>query len=194
MDYEQLLVAVNHRCDIPKLLNTLGLDGTGAEVGVKNADYSAYVLHHSKLSVLYSIDFWNHPKSSILDNLTAYSQATLRLFKYPDRSAILRMDHKKAAKLIEDGSLDFVYYDIGFNFDTVKDGIDTWWPKVKRGGLFCGHIFNQIVLEDGSQKPTTAAKDALDAFLEDTGMNVHITTEVPGRGTNSWIIRKPIDF
>jgi hypothetical protein len=194
MDYEQLLIAVNHRCDIPKLLDTLGLNGLGAEVGVKCADYSAYILRHSKLSVLYSIDFWDHPKTSVLDNLITYSQSTLRLFKYPDRSVILRMDHKKAAGLIQDGSLDFVYYDIGYNFDTVKEGIDIWWPKVARGGLFCGHIFSQIVLEDGSHKPTTVAKDALNEFLDDVELSAHITTEVPGRGTNSWIVRKPIDL
>jgi|19_taG_2_1085344.scaffolds.fasta_scaffold00041_105 hypothetical protein len=194
MDYDQLLSVVTHRRDIPKLLTALGLVGYGAEVGVKHADYSTYLLAKSELSLLYSVDFWCHPSKSETENISDYISASLKLFPYLGRSVILRLDHQTAAGLIPNGSLDFVYYDIGHDRVSVKEGIDTWWPKVKNGGLFCGHIFHKVVQENGVITSTMAPREALNEFLSEVRLEAHYTSELPGRGTNSWIVRKPIDF
>jgi len=194
MEYEQLLLAVNHRRDLPKLLNALGLTGHGAEVGVKEGDFSRYMLAKSNLSIFYSIDYWDHPSQQDVLNATDYITAAMKLFPYHGRSVIMRLDHRVAASLLPDDSLDFVYYDVGFDKTDVSEGIETWWPKVGRGGLFCGHLFDKVVLEDGSIDSTMAPREALAEFLAEVNLQAHYTTEVPGRGTNSWVVRKPIDF
>jgi hypothetical protein len=194
MEYEQLITAVRHRRDIPNLCNALGFTGHGAEIGVQYGEFSVWMLAKSNLSVFYSVDYWDHPKRDSLANMADYMTAVARIGQYCGRSVIMRMEHTKAANIIPDKSLDFVYFDIGFDKASVTEGIETWWPKVRNGGLFCGHIFHKVVLEDHTVEDTIAPREALADFLNEVNLTAHYTTEVPGRGTNSWIVRKPIDF
>ena len=50
---------------------------------------------------------------------------------------IMRLESLEAAKLFPDGFLDLVYID-GDHFRIAED-IDAWTPKVKAGGILCGH-------------------------------------------------------
>ena len=45
---------------------------------------------------------------------------------------------ENAAKLFQDNSLDFVYIDSAHDYEHTKEDLETWYPKVKKGGLFCG--------------------------------------------------------
>lgn len=50
---------------------------------------------------------------------------------------VLRMDSVEAAKLFSDRSVDLVFVD-GDHYKVVED-LDAWVPKIKIGGLICGH-------------------------------------------------------
>ena len=56
-----------------------------------------------------------------------------------DRSVLHRMNTNKAAKLIEDKSLDFIFIDADHHYEHVKNDILTWLPKVKDDGWILGH-------------------------------------------------------
>lgn len=42
---------------------------------------------------------------------------------------------------IADGSLDFVYIDANHEYEFVRSDIQTWLPKVRKGGILSGHDF-----------------------------------------------------
>lgn len=67
---------------------------------------------------------------------TNYQQTVNRLKQYGARSQILRMESIRAAKLFKDEQLDFVFIDANHSYKSVKEDIEAWWPKVKKGALF----------------------------------------------------------
>ena len=42
----------------------------------------------------------------------------------------------------EDNSLDFVFIDAGHDYESVKKDINSWYPKVKIGGVIAGHDYH----------------------------------------------------
>jgi len=60
---------------------------------------------------------------------------------------IYEMDSLKAANKIEDNSLDICFIDASHLYTDVKNDIIAYLPKVKKGGIICGHDF-----EIGSEK------------------------------------------
>jgi hypothetical protein len=45
------------------------------------------------------------------------------------------------AKHYEDNSLDFVFIDAAHDYESVRQDILTWLPKIKKGGYIGGHDF-----------------------------------------------------
>jgi len=56
----------------------------------------------------------------------------------------IKMQSVDAAKLFADGSLDMVFIDAGHEYEEVVSDISAWLPKVRSGGILCGHDFNQF--------------------------------------------------
>lgn len=56
--------------------------------------------------------------------------------------ALMRMDSISAAKYIADGSLDLVFIDADHLYEGVKNDIIAWMPKVRTGGILCGHDYD----------------------------------------------------
>lgn len=54
---------------------------------------------------------------------------------------IVPLRSQYAAALYEDNSLDFVFIDANHAYPFVKQDIEAWYPKVKRGGLLAGHDY-----------------------------------------------------
>ena len=51
------------------------------------------------------------------------------------------MNSWDVAVYYEDASLDFVFLDGDHSYDGLKKDIIAWLPKVKKGGIICGHDF-----------------------------------------------------
>ncbi len=47
----------------------------------------------------------------------------------------------EAAKDFEDKSIDVCFIDAGHTYEEVLQDIDAWLPKVKSGGILCGHDY-----------------------------------------------------
>lgn len=85
----------------------------------------------------------------------------------------IRMSSVEASFKYEDESLDFVFID-GFNdYQSVKDDIEHWYPKVKRGGYIAGDDFDW----DGVNK-------AVKEFFGDDVLNPSIG---PNKEINTWM-------
>ena len=48
-------------------------------------------------------------------------------------------DSTAALADFEDESLDFIFIDTYMTYEQAKADLESWYPKVKRGGIFAGH-------------------------------------------------------
>lgn len=118
----------------------------GAEIGVKEGRFISYLLAQFPQLTMYAVDPWeNQPEGSETyigwnwDQI--YGQYQQAIKPYRDRVIELRLYSEGAAKLIEDGSLDFVFIDAQHDFNSVMQDIEIWRPKLKPGGLLSGHDY-----------------------------------------------------
>jgi hypothetical protein len=84
----------------------------------------------------------------------------------------IKCDSHRAAKIFEDNSLEFVFVDGCHDYDGVMKDLVNWWPKVKIGGMFCGHDIEVLTVNN-------AVKD----FVKDKNINFE-------KRLSSWVIYK----
>lgn len=104
---------------------------TGVEVGVDVGDNAACILREweGNLVKLYLVD----PVNNIHDRFRAEGT----LVEFINKTSV------EASKHFEDNSLDFAYLDGDHSYQGIKDDLEFWYPKVKIGGVICGHDFGK---------------------------------------------------
>ena len=78
-----------------------------------------------------------HNRSAAAAENTAHSI----LQSYEDRCFWFKLLSVEAAKKIPDKSQDFVFIDADHRYESVKEDIEAWQPKVREGGILCGHDY-----------------------------------------------------
>jgi hypothetical protein len=168
------------RNELPTLLNARGLQGDGAEIGVKTGGFSEHLLQGWRCTRLISIDPWLSASQEEYDDRSNvaqdefevyYEKTRERLARYGSRSEIWRMKSVEAARRVPDGSLDFVYIDARHDYDSVLEDLDAWFSKVKPGGILAGHDYADGDFEQGR----FGVKSAVDEFFGRLGLHVHAT-------------------
>ncbi len=133
----------------------IGEPETGAEIGVYKAETSKALLKAFPKLYLNLIDPWkeweegaSYRKHRRTGRLTqeqwdeVYNIALNNVFIYiMKRCRIYRMTSEEAAPTIKDNSLDFCFLDGDHGYKNVKQDIDLWKPKIRKGGLFVFHDF-----------------------------------------------------
>jgi len=122
----------------------------GAEVGVWGGDTSVSLLKAFPSLTLYMVDHWelgagidtsvlNMRKERLLKKHRLHAEKQTSFAE--DRRTLVRNFSVKACEGFEDESLDFVFIDANHQYDYVKEDLVAWFPKVKPGGVFCGHDY-----------------------------------------------------
>jgi hypothetical protein len=164
----------------------------GAEIGVFKGQLSALLLHALPALKLYMVDSWapteEQPEAykacgdfhALLPGdrqEMAYRKALTAIQFAMQRAVILRMDSVAAAARVDDGSLDFVFIDGDHSYDGCWRDILHWTPKLKKGGLLCGHDY------DHPLKPAFGVKRAVDAAVSAYGWSVEFGKDM------TWFVR-----
>ena len=175
--YQYFVKYIHSRYELPYILNGLNLVGEGAEIGVKTGIYSREILTIWRGRKLYSIDPWaEFSKEKYIDSANVdkdkqeeyYNQTCMNLRGFGSRSRILRSTSAEAAHQFDEGQLDFVYIDAQHHYDAVKKDLWLWYPKVKSGGILCGHDYIDGKTEHG----VFGVRKAVTEFAGSNGLQV----------------------
>jgi len=152
------------------------------EVGLGFGDYSAYLLGTYSELKLTSVESWRgkfmktrmiNARDGVMQRMESYIED----FDY----TILEMDSGEGAKHFEDESLDCVYIDAGHDYRNVRADLGYWYPKVKKGGIFCGHDYKLVGVP--------GVRTAVDQFFKVYGLTLGVTEDVNPNA--SWYTVKP---
>ena len=136
----------------------------GAELGVCQGQFSYYLLKHSNLDKLYSIDAW---EDKIPHN---YNISVSHLKHFGDRSIIIKGRTNDVCDQFDDDSLDFLYIDAGHDYQSVRDDLVNWIPKVRSGGMVSGHDYMKF----GRLRVVEAVNDV----MQERSEKLHVTDEL----------------
>jgi hypothetical protein len=67
----------------------------------------------------------------------------------------LRLTSVEASKRFKDNSIDLIFIDADHAYESIREDIQSWLPKVKKGGIICGHDYS------GQEKGVIKAVDEL---------------------------------
>lgn len=179
------------REDLPFILNEKKLLGEGVELGVLRGDFSSHILKYWKGKRLYLVDAWTHieglqdvnngDNNIQLDNL---AKTFMKVYGQKERAIILRAFSEFACTMFKDEQLDFVFVDADHSYDKVKEDLINWYPKVKPGGLFCGHDY------DKTERAITT-KIEVKSAVDDWAKENNITVSVSGDAEfSTWYVWK----
>ncbi len=120
-------------------------DLVGTEVGVFGGEHALVILGWLCIEKLYLIDpyekFEGYKQftAEILANKEAEAHKRLDMFK--DKVAWIKEKSAMAVGSFHDESLDFAYIDADHEYGASLADIALYYPKVKKGGLLCGHNY-----------------------------------------------------
>lgn len=185
--------AERHPASVSALLTTSSGqygEAMAAEIGVFRGKTSAVLLTDHPNLLLYMIDPWrpfgaDSEYARTGDYMAIQSEAVcennyqeaLKVTDFAkDRRIVLRDLSCKVVELFEDEAFDLVFIDAEHSYPAVKQDISLWWPKVRVGGVLCGH--------DYSQKAFPGVVQAVDEWAASIGTHSQF---MPGW---VWYVRK----
>ncbi|MCK9570129.1 class I SAM-dependent methyltransferase [Candidatus Pacearchaeota archaeon] len=148
----------------------------GVEVGVWEGDNSAQLLKHLPTIQLSCVDPWHlggehdsMPKSAreLREGMKKFLEVTSFA---KDRCITFPMTSVKAAGQFQDASIDFVFLDANHSYSSVFQDVRLWHPKIRPGGLLCGHDYNG----QGDRRGGFGVKPAVDEFVTMLKKELHV--------------------
>ena len=132
--------------DIPTLIGHMS-NPIGAEVGTAEGFTTEYLLSTIADLKLYGVDpypiytDWDGNVSKANENR---AELIRRTEKYSDRFTLIEKTSDDGALDFKDGELDFVFIDGLHTYEQVLKDCESYWPKVRSGGIMIGHDYARI--------------------------------------------------
>jgi len=151
-----------HVPDIKSIIHLIAQQGegiVGMELGVCKCDSFVAVLQACKnVKTLYGIDKWEPYSDYLVSNdlnrpdytntqkdaefFELISRHRVKWSGEEHRAKLIKKDSDEAVKDFPDEFFDFIFVDTYLTYEQVKNDLELWYPKVKKGGLFCGHDYD----------------------------------------------------
>jgi len=139
----------------------------GAEIGVYAGNNAYNYLRELDINLVYLIDPYVCHKDYAVRHHTEKmlkvkeQQAKMLLEEYSHKITWIKQKSADAVSMFEDESLDFVYIDGNHIAKFALEDMVLYYPKVKKGGLLCGHDYKQ-----GQQEYVFGAVNAFSKLME----------------------------
>ena len=85
----------------------------------------------------------NHVMSTLLDNLEAGD--------FSDCAVAMVGNSVDTAMILAGHCLDYLYIGADHRYTQFSADLDAWWPKLKHGGVMCGHGLDRRIERDGPE-------------------------------------------
>ena len=122
-----------------EMLSRLKRGGRVAEIGVAQGDFSELILKITEPDSLHLIDVWNSRTygAGLFKEVTSKFKGEID----KDRIQIHRKLSTDAAGDFENDYFDWIYIDTTHSYDTTREELARYAPKVKRDGIIAGHDY-----------------------------------------------------
>jgi hypothetical protein len=134
---------MNYRDSLCRLIDSLRLPSpVVAEIGVHRGRTSECLLHRFPELELWMVDPWLSYAEATKEQQSNFKvEAYERTRRYFNRRTIVEQPSADAAALVPD--CDLVFIDADHSREACYADCRTWLPKVKPGGILCGHDFGK---------------------------------------------------
>ena len=140
-------------------------DLIGCEIGVQCGNNAISILENMpNLVKLHLIDSYSRSSEERIDELTKMLSSRYEKIEWHIKPS------SDAVKDFDDDYFDFVYVDGGHRYQTVKDDLELYWPKIKTGGVFCGHDYSL----SGKKFGNVQVDKAVNEFAYNNGLIIHL--------------------
>ena len=125
-------------------------NGNFMEIGSwkgRSIAYLAVEIINSKKDIkLYCVDTWKGSEEHlsgglITEDTNLYQEFLNNVAPVKDVINPIKSTSLDAAKLFEDEFFDFIFIDASHKYEDVKNDLNAWYPKLKKGGFFAGHDY-----------------------------------------------------
>ena len=161
------------------------------ELGVQHGvNFKQLIKHGPKLAV--AVDCWTND-IFLGHNDLCYTQEELDK-QYEDFKAemadkpfvkIMREYSYDAVKKFPDAFFDLVYIDADHTYEGVKRDLEDWYPKLKKGGVFCGHDYARKAHNTTKGLLRFGVVEAVNEFAKANNLELFV---VPN---STWVLIKP---
>jgi hypothetical protein len=171
-----------------RLLRYLPSRAAVAEIGVARGKFSSWIKRVTDPRYLALIDPWVHQPESVYsgdsnnveDGEQNRRHDTVRRRFASNRNyarvEVLRKFSHEAAQDFEDGFFDWIYIDANHGYDSVRQDLAAWEPKVRRDGFICGHDF---AAHGSARKSQFGVVEAVTEFVENSDYRLVALTVEP---------------
>ncbi len=195
---------LKQRNDIGKLLEDEGATN-GIEVGVQAGIFAEAILSQWKSCQKYHLvdkraHLENYKDNANVDDKTQnliMEEAKKRTSQWGSKVVICRNFSVLCAQEFGPASFDFIYIDARHDYKGVREDLEAYWPKLRKGGIFAGHDFikaAQMTHEDwglnyDGPRHEGAVEGAVREFANRVDRQLSITYS-EGHMWTTWLMRK----
>jgi len=160
---------------IPKLIEHMS-SPIGIEIGTDDAHTTRYLLSVRPDLTLHGVDpylaytDWNGSTCTQEDRDATFNRFLSVVGPFGNRYIHHRKTSNEAVNDFADNSMDFIFIDGLHEYNQVSNDLRNYYPKLKSGGLFCGHDFSVIFHAVG--KPVMEFANIMNVGVKTTEQDV----------------------
>ena len=123
----------------------------GVEIGVYKGENAIEMLANCPALFLFLVDNYDRITKDAAGTYP-YTSEEMKLVKaeaiqllqsFNNRYMFIFKSSNEAVKEFNDLFFDYIYIDGDHRYEQIKQDLDFWYPKLKLGGIFAGHDFNE---------------------------------------------------